>query len=208
MALLGGVALPAGQLATIANVAPQTASSHLSKLLSGGLLEVEQQGRHRYYRLADIEVENAIEALLAITARTQHTAGHNGDHSATGTIAYARSCYSHLAGQLAVEITDALQKRKLLVPGEPKTYHVTTQGREWFAELGIAISEKQMKQPQFARQCLDWTERRHHLAGRLGSAVLARFRELKWIAPVRDSRAVRVTLEGRRKLPQLLGVAA
>jgi DNA-binding transcriptional ArsR family regulator len=208
MALLGGVALPAGQLAMIANVAPQTASSHLSKLVSGNLLAVEQQGRHRYYRLADIEVENAIEALLAVTARARKIATDNGKHGAAGTIAYARTCYSHLAGHLAVEITDALQKRELLVAQEPKTYRVTAKGHEWFRQLGIPISEGQLKQPQFARKCLDWTERRHHLAGRLGSAVLARFRELEWIAPLRDTRAVRVTLEGRRRLPELLGVAA
>lgn len=206
MALVGGIALPAGQLAIIANVAPQTASSHLSKLVSGNLLEVEQQGRHRYYRLAGTEVANAIEALLAVTPVHVRGAADKTSDGHAGSIAYARTCYSHLAGRLAVEITDALQRRKFLVAGEPKAYRITPQGRTWFGELGIVISETQTKQAQFARCCLDWTERRHHLAGPLGSALLKRFQQLKWIAPVRGSRAVRVTLEGQSRLPELLGV--
>ncbi len=207
MALIDGIALPAGQLAMIANVAPQTASSHLSKLVSGKLLEVEQQGRHRYYRLAGSEVASAIEALLAVTPRESNHSVHPTRNGQSESIEYARTCYSHLAGQLGVEITDVLQKRGFLVAQQPKIYRVTPAGREWFAQLGIAISETQIKQKQFARRCLDWTERRHHLAGPLGSALLTRFRELKWIAPMRGTRAVRVTLEGQRKLSELLAIA-
>ena len=137
MALIGGVALPAGQLAMVANVAPQTASSHLSRLVQGELLAVEQQGRHRYYRIATGEVANAVEALLAITPR---------------------------------------------------------------ARVGLRFSEAETRRARFARRCLDWTERRHHIGGQLGCAMLSRFRELKWIATVRDSRTVRVTHEGERQL--------
>jgi DNA-binding transcriptional ArsR family regulator len=206
IALMDGLALPAGQLAMIANVAPQTASSHLAKLVEGQLLEVEQQGRHRYYRLANIDVAHAIEALLAVVPRTAGAARK----SATGrapddALACARTCYSHLAGLLAVDIAEELQVRGLLVKREAR-FAITQRGREWFAQLGIEISEAQVKDPRFARRCLDWTERRHHIAGHLGSAMLARFRELKWIAPMRDSRAVRVTLEGERKFWELLRV--
>jgi DNA-binding transcriptional ArsR family regulator len=206
MALLGGQSLPAGQLAIIANVAPQTASSHLAKLIERRILAVEQQGRHRYYRLADSEVANAIESLLAISPSQPRENAKNG-HPArppVGSIAYARTCYSHLAGQIAVRIVGMLEKRKLLIAREPRCYQVTRSGREWFENLGISIREREMNDPRFAKKCLDWTERRPHLAGRLGSALLSRFRELNWIAPLRGSRAVRVTLEGQRKLDALL----
>jgi len=205
--LLGGVAMPAGELAMIANVAPQTASSHLSKLVSGKLLAVEQQGRHRYYRLADSEVAHAIEALLAIAptnVRALQTA--RGAYTAAGNLTYARSCYSHLAGSLAVQIADALLAREIVIPKANKLYAVTKPGRQWFNKLGISIADRDLTDLRFARRCLDWTERRHHIAGRLGSAIFSRLRELRWVAPVRDSRAVRVTLEGQRKLTELLGV--
>jgi DNA-binding transcriptional ArsR family regulator len=115
MTLLDGTALPAGQLAIIAHIAPQTASSHLSKLVSGRLLAVEQQGRHRYYRLADIHVADAIEALLSITPRLKRLSGRHD--VPMRPIEYARTCYAHLAGRLAVEIADALRKRDFLRAG-------------------------------------------------------------------------------------------
>lgn len=129
-------------------------------------------------------------------------------HVPESTLASARTCYSHLAGRLAVDIADALQKRGLLVSREEKQFAVSQRGHDWFAELGIEITAREMSEPRFARQCLDWTERRHHIAGRLGSAMLTRFCELRWMAPVRDTRAVRVTLEGERKLWELLRVKA
>lgn len=191
----------------IANIAPQTASSHLTKLVQGRLLTVEQQGRHRYYRLANAEIGQAVESLMAITAQPkrisrQLSAGGAPDDS----LASARTCYSHLAGRLAVNIAEALQQRGVLVRREPKLFGVTKSGREWFARLGIETAERQLKDPRFARCCLDWTERRHHIAGHLGTAMLMRFKELNWIAPVRGSRAIRVTLEGERRLWDLLRV--
>jgi DNA-binding transcriptional ArsR family regulator len=207
LALLDGRSLPAGQLAMIANIAPQTASSHLSKMVDGRLLTVEPQGRHRYYRLAGVEVANAVEALLAITPPANGSPGRN-DRIPDASLAYARSCYSHLAGRLAIEIVDALKKRELLVAKEPRQYAVTKRGRDWLEQLGIPLAEKELQRPRFARQCLDWTERRSHIAGELGSAMLARFRELKWIAPRRGTRAVRVTLEGAREFSARLGVRA
>ena len=126
ISLLGGVALPAGQLAMVANVAPPTASSHLSQLVAGRLLTVEQQGRHRYYRLADAEVAHAIEALLAVTGR--RAARNMRASPVPESLAYARTCYSHLAGRLAVEIADALQKRNYLVREEPRLYSLTAAG--------------------------------------------------------------------------------
>jgi DNA-binding transcriptional ArsR family regulator len=209
IALMDGRALPAGQLAMIANVAPQTASSHLTKLLDGHLLAVEQQGRHRYYRLASSEVAIAIEALLAIAPRPNapDRKSARGD-APDSALTYARTCYSHLAGRLAVDIAEALQVTGLLVKRELDRFTVTQRGREWFAQLGIETVDRQIKDPRFAKPCLDWTERRHHIAGHLGSAMLTRFRELRWVAPIRDTRAVRVTLEGEKKFWELLRVKA
>ena len=209
MALVGNIALPAGQLSIIANVAPQTASSHLAKLVNGRILAVEQQGRHRYYRLANAEVAHAVEALLAIT-----TTRGNGSVDAkkipnsgpTGTLAYARTCYSHLAGRLAVEMAEVFQKREYLSRAESKRFVVTNKGREWLEGIGVEVAESHWQQPQVARPCLDWSERRHHIAGELGAALLARFREVKWIAPLRGSRAVRVTIQGQEKFQELLGI--
>lgn len=206
ISLLGGVALPAGQLAMVANVAPPTASSHLSQLVAGRLLTVEQQGRHRYYRLADAEVAHAIEALLAVTGR--RAARNMRASPVPESLAYARTCYSHLAGRLAVEIADALQKRSYLVREEPRLYSLTAAGQSWFKHLGIAVVDSQMRKSRFARPCLDWSERRHHIAGQLGSALFERLCQLGWIVPVRESRAVRVTLEGRRRFRDVLGIAA
>jgi len=208
MALLPGVALPAGQLAITANVAPQTASSHLAKLISGELLSVEQQGRHRYYRLAGADVAAAIESLLAISPRPGKTASSAAAQAAQvvapDSIAYARTCYSHLAGQLAVRMAQMLEKNRFVITAGLRSYKVTVGGRDWFHDLGIDIRDRDTADPRFARRCLDWTERRHHLAGRLGSALLAGLRELRWVAPIRNSRALRVTLEGRRGFEKLL----
>ena len=208
LALLDGRALPAGQLAIIAKVAPQTASSHLAKMVRGRLLTVEQQGRHRYYRLAGTEVAHALEALLAITPRPK-TVGAPAmlvGRPPAADLAYARTCYSHLAGRLAVEIASFLETHELLTTSGVRQYALTPRGQAWFEQFGITIGERQSKRPRFARKCLDWTERRHHIAGELGSAMLARFRELKWLAPARDSRALRITLEGEHKFRELLAM--
>ena len=208
MALLGGVTMPAGQLAMIANIAPQTASSHLSRLVAGELLAVEQQGRHRYYRLSSSEVAHAIEALLAATPCPSQRRGMGlaSFSPANESLAFARTCYSHLAGKLAVQIVSFLEYHRYLLPSEPLQYKVSTRGRTWFQEFGIALHDSQLKHPRFARRCLDWTERRPHIAGNLGCAMLARLRELKWVAPVRGSRALRLTFEGRQGCEKLLGL--
>jgi hypothetical protein len=197
--------MPAGELAVIANIAPQTASGHLAKLLGGGLVSAEHQGRHRYYRLSSTEVADAIEALLVLTARPrsgqQAVRAHN---AATGSLAYARTCYGHLAGWIGVQITQELEFRGLLVTTGRKHYAVPLVGQSWFRSLGIEVPSFDRTPENFARRCLDWTERRHHLAGTLGCALFRRFQELKWVAPIPGSRAVRVTLEGKRRLWEML----
>jgi DNA-binding transcriptional ArsR family regulator len=200
LSLMDGLALPAGELASIANVAPQTASGHLARLIDGGLLSVERQGRHRYYRLSSPEVADAIEALLVLTARPK-----SREKTVTaGSLAHARTCYAHLAGWLGVQIAEELEHRGLLRVSGPKLYSVTLSGRTWFQSLGIEIPEETRTLNKLGRRCLDWTERRHHVAGPLGCAMYKRFVELRWLVPIRGSRAVRVTLEGRSRLWELL----
>jgi DNA-binding transcriptional ArsR family regulator len=207
LSLMGGIALPAGELARIANVAPQTASGHLAKLLGGRLLRVERQGRHRYYRLAGAQVADALEALLVLTNRSVA----RGDHAeasklAPGSLGYARTCYAHVAGWLGVRIVESLQEQSLLRPADAKTYKVTPAGRLWFETLGIDLPSGARAREKAARRCLDWTERKHHLAGALGCSMYRRFRELEWMVPVRDTRAVRVTLHGKKELWALLRI--
>jgi DNA-binding transcriptional ArsR family regulator len=205
--LMGGIAVPAGELAVTANVAPQTASEHLAKLVKGRLLSVERQGRHRYYRLASVEVADAVEALLVLTARPQMTeVGAASSKAIAGSLEHARTCYGHLAGWLGVRITENLEARGLLKVHNAKAYSLTPSGREWFETIGVGVPWSAIAQKKLARRCLDWTERRHHLAGVLGCAMYKRFRELRWVVPVRDTRVVRVSVEGRARFWEMLRV--
>jgi DNA-binding transcriptional ArsR family regulator len=206
LSLMGGVALPAGELAHIANVAPQTASGHLAKLIGGGLLTVERQGRHRYYRLFNTQVADAIESLLVLTPTSRSKRKNTNSKATAGSLAYARTCYAHLAGWLGVQIADQLEARAFLQIEGPKTYILTPAGRAWFESLGIKVRVIGKTPKHTARRCLDWTERRHHLAGSLGCSMFKGFQELGWITSIRDTRAVRVTLEGKRQLWDLLRI--
>jgi len=195
--LLGGKALPAGELAFASNVSPQTASGHLARLVEARLVSVERQGRHRYYRLADVEVANAVEALLALMPSYRGDAQRK-PAPAVGTIPYARTCYSHLAGWIGVQVLDALQANGYLEPSGDKTFAVTDAGRAWFEQLGVPIPIRSSS--KLARACLDWTARKPHLAGSLGVALYRRMMELGWVVPITGSRAVRVTIKGKQEL--------
>jgi len=203
--LMNGIALPAGELAMIANVSPQTASEHLAKLLQGRLLSVERQGRHRYYRLASSQVADALETLLVLTAPQRHPDA-KAAKATTGTLEHARTCYGHLAGWLGVRVAESLQERAFIKEHNAKTYAVTPSGREWFEALRIKVPASTIVQKNLVRRCLDWTERRHHIAGTLGCAMYKRFRELRWLLPVRDTRVLRITLEGRAQFWKLLRI--
>ena len=166
---------------------------------------MERQGRHRYYRLSSPEVADAIEALLVLTAQPKPRGSARTTHTVTaGSLAHARTCYAHLAGWLGVQIAEELERRGLLRVSGPKHYTVTAPGRAWFQSLGLEIPEDSRALNKLARRCLDWTERRHHVAGPLGCALYKRMVELRWVVPIRDSRAVRVRLEGKSRLWELL----
>ncbi|MGC2399789.1 MAG: helix-turn-helix transcriptional regulator [Acidobacteriaceae bacterium] len=199
--LMNGRAVPAGELALVAHVSPQTASEHLARLAEAGFVTVRRQGRHRYYELANEEVAYAVESLMVLSSASQARSRAVGVIPALGTFEHARTCYAHLAGWLGVAITDALQQKGYLAPVPGRAFAVTDCGKAWFEQRGIAIANPtKVPDRTFARQCPDWTERRPHLAGPLGVAIYKRFSELRWIAPTRKSRNIRVTLEGRKAL--------
>lgn len=203
MALMDGRALPAGELALISNVSPATMSAHLSKLVRGGLLKVESQGKHRYYRLAGPKVASLLETFGTLAPLPRSALQPR--NSPAGALRFARTCYRHLAGHLAVELNSAAQKHGFWIPSRYKEYRVTRKGEQWLAELGIRI-EDGSRQTDLARACLDWSERRHHISGPLGTLLLDRLLELKWFARVPGSRAVRLTHSGQLELSRVLGL--
>jgi DNA-binding transcriptional ArsR family regulator len=207
-ALCDGRAQPASALAYAARVTPQSASNHLAKLLEGGLLAVESEGRHRYYRLASPQVATAIEALAHLAPPIRSLDAPLT--SKARRLRFSRSCYDHLAGGLGVAVAAELEARGYLAAPDPasKQYSVTIAGRHWFHELGIEVDALKPTAAGVARRCLDWTERRHHLAGPLGTALMARFAELGWIRRDRESRAVGVTPIGISELRRLLQIEA
>src|SRR5918911_1456684 len=202
VALIGKEALPASELAYKAHISPQTASSHLSKLVAGKLLAVERHGRHRYYRLASDEVGRFIETLasLAPPPRVSSLVEVNEESKA---IRYARTCYDHLAGKVAVEITGAMVSGGWLKRAG-RNFEVTAVGERRLGGLGISTEDIRRGRRAFALQCLDWSERQHHIAGALGAALLDRMLTLGWVARTKGTRCVRVTLEGRKALHRLL----
>ncbi|WP_329215837.1 winged helix-turn-helix domain-containing protein [Streptomyces sp. NBC_01485] len=236
LALLDGRAWTAGELARHAGVAASTLSEHLGKLVAGGLLAEERQGRHRYVRLADTRVAQLVEDLAAQVApdparrpRTLRAA------NAGSAMARGRTCYDHLAGHLGIVVTDALTARGLLTaaglserpaspprqtpprrtpprrtpprpaPQERATGFVLTEaGLRWFEGSGIAL-DRATRRP-LARACLDWTERRPHLAGAAGAALCRHVLDAGWCVRIGSERAVKVTTTGERALGELLGI--
>lgn len=201
--LLGGKALPASELAHAARITPQTASSHLAKLVEGGLLVVEMSGRHRYYRLAGPEVAYALEALHAIA--TQKPIQSLKEYDQSIMLRYARTCYDHIAGEVGVGLTDRLLALGM-IERSGRDFVVSKQGHDRFKQFGIDVDNVQKGRRHFARQCLDWSERRHHIAGGLGAAITDRLFELEWITRIPGGRAVRVTDAGRNGLADEFGL--
>jgi DNA-binding transcriptional ArsR family regulator len=204
LALLDGRSLPATALAWAAGLSPQAASNHLAKLVDGGLVSAVQQGRHRYYRLTGPEVANAIEALSRLAPLPKPF-----DPPLTPLarrLRDGRTCYDHLAGRLGVALADAFEREGLIAPDGPERYLLTAAGRERLAALGVDVEGLRAGPKGLARPCIDWTERRRHLAGPLAARLLARFLELGWIERDAKSRAAKVTQAGRRGLAEAFGL--
>jgi DNA-binding transcriptional ArsR family regulator len=203
-ALLGGCAFTGKELAYFAGVTAPTASSHLSRLVAGGLLAMEKQGRCHYYRLKSADVAHAIEGLMTVAAAPPLTAWPPG-HRVEPALREARLCYDHMAGRLGVSLCDMLLRREyvVLVDGGGE---LTDAGARFLTGLGVDLEQARGAKRRYCRSCIDWTERRPHLSGAVGAALAAAFLERQWIARIPDSRALTVTATGRRKLAEL-GVA-
>lgn len=197
-ALMSGRALAAGELARIAGVAPSTASEHLARLRDGGLVEVVSEGRHRYHRIAGADVGAALEALSRVAPPRPVVSLRQSGHARA--LGHARTCYDHLAGVCGVALHDALLVQEWLSP----SYDVTPSGHAGLAAWGVDVEAARARRRTFARPCLDWTERRPHLAGALGAAIADALVARGWfVRRARDSRALRLTELGRTGLEDL-----
>lgn len=201
LALMSGRAFTAKELAYRAGVTPQTASEHLAKLVQARVLTLTPQGRFRYFRLASPAVAGMIESIMRIVPPGKRELSQRAD----GTVAAARLCYDHLAGQLAVSLADWLADHRYVLLEEDGG-EVTSRGERFFADFGIDIGRAREKRRTFCRPCLDWTERRFHLAGAIGAALAQRCFQLRWIRRIEDSRALAITGIGLTALKERFGI--
>ncbi|WP_305984156.1 helix-turn-helix transcriptional regulator [Roseibium sp. MMSF_3544] len=203
--LLGGKALTATELATEAGITGQTASSHLKKLVDGGLLTQTKQGRHRYFVLSGPEVAAVLEAVMGLAARKGHTRVQTGPRDPAMRV--ARVCYDHLAGDMAVRIFDSLQSRSFLKVTQDKgALGLTEDGERFISGLGIDLASLKSARRPLCRACLDWSERRNHLAGSLGAALLVRFQQQGWLRRAKTGRTVFVSPNGETELRRLFPI--
>jgi DNA-binding transcriptional ArsR family regulator len=204
-ALLGGQALTATELAQVAEVTKQTASAHLAKLAAAKLVAVESQGRHRYFRLADRDVAELLESLMGVAYRAGAVRLRSSPREPA--LRKARVCYDHLAGDLGVRLYDALLEKRLITPGK-SALALSARGMRCCSELGIDVAALAGQRRPLCRPCLDWSARRHHLAGALGAALLGRFVALGWARIVKGSRVVSFSPPGEKALRERFGLAA
>ena len=199
-ALMDGGTLRAGELARRAGIAPSTASGHLARLLAGGLVACDRRGRERRYRLASAAVAEGIEALARL-ARPVEVRSLRGADRGTA-IRTARTCYDHLAGRLGVSLTEALVGQGVLLARD-SAYEVTTAGELTLGRLGVDVAAARASRRSFARACLDWSERRPHVAGALGAALADALMARGWITRRPGDRGLLVTATGTRELRRL-----
>ncbi|HJY75264.1 MAG TPA: winged helix-turn-helix domain-containing protein [Burkholderiales bacterium] len=202
--LIDGTLRPAGELAFAANISAQSASAHLAKLVEGGLLELQPQGRHRYFRIANPEVADAVESLgsLGETLRPRAPRPPALPKAAPAQFLHARTCYDHLAGETAVQVCESMQRARWLAADE-RDFRLTALGEERLAALGVDVEVALHKRRAFARACVDLTQRRPHIGGALGAALLEMYFERGWILRMRRSRAVAITPKGSEAFARL-----
>ncbi|RDU97132.1 ArsR/SmtB family transcription factor [Trinickia dinghuensis] len=202
--LMDGSARPAGELTMIAGLSPSAASGHLAKLAESGLVALEVRGRHRYYRIATPDIAAAIEALAHLA---QASAPARPAPVAARTVPldmrYARTCYDHMAGELAVRVFDHLLARGWLVD-EGGNVEATDEGVTILARWGIDVGAQRIRKRRFACTCLDWSERRAHLGGALGAALLDHWTQHRWVEHAEKPRVLRITPAGRSEFDALL----
>ncbi|MBX3622988.1 MAG: helix-turn-helix transcriptional regulator [Rhizobacter sp.] len=199
-ALMGGGYLAAGELARAAGVTAQTASTHIAKLVESELVELRHQGRHRYLRLADADIAHALEALSLVAERS--AAADKWAQGPYRPLKAARTCYGHLAGELGVKLFEGLLARGTLVPAGGQ-FALSAQGHEEMTALGVPVPAHAAR--RFAYPCVDWSERRDHLAGSFAVAFLAHGLQRGWVRRAKDSRAVTLTPAGAKAWSAWLG---
>jgi DNA-binding transcriptional ArsR family regulator len=204
-ALMTDRALTATELSNVANVSKQTISGHLAKLLAAGLVTVEQQGRHRYFRLAGEDIAQLIESLMGVAFRTGSVRLVSSPRDPA--MRKARVCYDHLAGECGVMVHESLWRMKAFVPARDGL-SLSRRGIAWFHRLGIDTRQIATQRRAFCRPCMDWSERRQHMAGALGAALLTRIFELRWAKRSAGSRVVSFSPNGERAFLALLNPAA
>jgi DNA-binding transcriptional ArsR family regulator len=203
-ALLDGRALTAGELAYAARVTPQTASTHLAKLTEAGLVSPVKDGRHRYFRLASPAVVEMLDGIVMVALENRPR--YRPLSRQARELSAARICYDHLAGRLSVDLADFFTRHEYIVPGD-EAAEITEAGGRFLADFGIDLSALGSTRRHFCRLCLDWTERRPHLAGALGAALTKRCFDLGWTERIKHSRAVIVTASGRRGFWETFGIS-
>jgi len=202
--LLDGRAYTATELALVADVSTTSASNHLTKLLQADIIKVEIQGRHRYYAFSRPEVAYAVESLASLASGIDGS--KTKKEEAVKGIQFCRSCYDHLAGAVGVRFTEAMERKGFIKKDFTKEYLVSKKGWSWLSQIEIREADFTNNRRPLARQCLDWTERRPHLAGQLGAVLLQTMFERKWLRKTQFSRELLVTAKGQQELNALLGI--
>src|ERR1700730_2708474 len=195
-ALMGGQSLTGGELAFLARISRPTASEHLAKLVAARLIAVTKKRRYCYYRIASPLVAQMLESMKVVAA-IEVPPRYMPRSTQDEALRFARTCYDHLAGRLGVAIADALVAKRFVVLSD-EGGEVTAAGTKFLAKFGVQLKSKPAGRRIFCRACLDWSERRYHVAGLVGAEIWRRCLELGWLAHQRDTRAVRVTPTGKR----------
>ena len=200
MALMDGRAYTATELALFGDVTPSTASSHLARLQKGGLIKQMKQGRHRYFQLATDDIAEMLEKLMSVTSSLKERTVPR--HPQNQELRYARICYDHLAGEMGVKLMDSLIEQQFIMQ-QRDAIEVTPAGMEWCQNEGIQIDKYKTRRRPLCRPCLDWTERKTHLAGAMGAAILDRIIDLKYARREVESRVIIFREEGKRFVERL-----
>ncbi len=201
-ALMSGKALTASELANEAGITLQTASSHLGKLETAALIRQRKQGRHRYFALAGDEVGSVLEAMMGLAAKCGHLRTRTGPNDPA--LRKARICYNHLAGELGVLMMDRFKEREHIIE-TGGDLELTKHGVQFLTGFGIDVQHLGKQRRPLCKSCLDWSARRTHLAGSIGTALLQRFYDLGWAKRQENSRIVAFSVNGEREFCGLFG---
>ena len=195
--LLDGRAFTATELAIAVDTSAQNISMHLGKLLDASLICVEKQGRHKYYRFSNKEVAYAVEAMANLVPKPEVSVKKKLE--VYSPVKYCRTCYDHLAGKIGVALSDSLLEQKIIIEKEG-VFKISTEGQKWFSDFGINVEEAQKQKRIFLKPCLDWSERRNHIAGSIGALLLNKMITEDWIRRNKNSRAITITGKGEKEL--------